>query len=163
MIQDPRDTLRLRRSLKLLNCIVKELSGVRLLNGVKAMQQVWLYWPFFDWLFLTAYFRLWTNWEPLWATTMLLCPIRFQLGTSISTVWRLRAHITTFFCHIWCTSVWPDWTCGSGIRKHHHQKREQKIKHWWILVDSRVPNLAHYNLPNRLKNCFKASPLRSKN
>ncbi|KAF5321876.1 hypothetical protein D9619_000809 [Psilocybe cf. subviscida] len=39
MIQDPHDTLRLRRSLRLLKCIVKELSSIKLLNGIRAMAQ----------------------------------------------------------------------------------------------------------------------------
>ena len=46
MIQDPQDTLRLHRSLRLLNCIVKELSSMRLLNGVRAMAQVMICWNF---------------------------------------------------------------------------------------------------------------------
>lgn len=40
MIEDARDTLRLRRSLKLLNGILKEFASIKLPNGVKAMAQV---------------------------------------------------------------------------------------------------------------------------
>ena len=40
MIGDARDTLRLRRSLKLLNGILKEFASIKLPNGVKAMAQV---------------------------------------------------------------------------------------------------------------------------
>lgn len=40
MIEDARDTLRLRRSLKLLNGIIKEFASIKLPNGVKAMAQV---------------------------------------------------------------------------------------------------------------------------
>lgn len=47
MIQDPHDTLRLRRSLRLLKCIVKELSSIKLLNGIRAMAQVIPYWKLF--------------------------------------------------------------------------------------------------------------------
>ncbi|KAJ3517980.1 hypothetical protein NLJ89_g157 [Agrocybe chaxingu] len=39
-IEDPRDTLRLRRSLKLLNGILKEFSSIKLPNGMKAMAQM---------------------------------------------------------------------------------------------------------------------------
>lgn len=39
-IEDPRNTLRLRRSLKLLNGILKEFASIKLPNGVKAMAQV---------------------------------------------------------------------------------------------------------------------------
>ncbi|KJA30164.1 hypothetical protein HYPSUDRAFT_125792 [Hypholoma sublateritium FD-334 SS-4] len=40
MIEDARDTLRLRRSLKLLNGILKEFASIKLPNGVKAMAQI---------------------------------------------------------------------------------------------------------------------------
>ncbi|KAF8974448.1 armadillo-type protein [Flammula alnicola] len=40
MVEDPRDTLRLRRSLKLLNGILKEFASIKLPNGVKAMAQI---------------------------------------------------------------------------------------------------------------------------
>jgi hypothetical protein len=39
-IEDPRNILRLRRSLKLLNGILKEFASIKLPNGVKAMAQV---------------------------------------------------------------------------------------------------------------------------
>ncbi|KAF9476494.1 ARM repeat-containing protein [Pholiota conissans] len=39
-IEDPRDTLRLRRSLKLLNGILKEFASIKLPNGIKAMAQI---------------------------------------------------------------------------------------------------------------------------
>lgn len=38
--QDSRDTLRLRRSLKLLNAILKEFASIKLPNGMKIMGQV---------------------------------------------------------------------------------------------------------------------------
>ena len=43
MIDDPRDTLRLRRSLELLNGILKEFSSIKMPNGLKTMAQVNLY------------------------------------------------------------------------------------------------------------------------
>lgn len=41
--QDSRDTLRLRRSLKLLNAILKEFASIKLPNGMKTMGQVCTY------------------------------------------------------------------------------------------------------------------------
>lgn len=38
--EDPRNTLTLRRSLKLLNGILKEFASIKMLNGVKTMVQV---------------------------------------------------------------------------------------------------------------------------
>jgi len=40
MDEDPRNTLILRRSLKLLNGILKEFSSYKMLNGVKTMANV---------------------------------------------------------------------------------------------------------------------------
>lgn len=40
MSEDPRDTLMLRRSLKLLNGILKEFASLKMLNGVKTMAKV---------------------------------------------------------------------------------------------------------------------------
>lgn len=43
MLEDPRDTLRLRRSLGILNGIIKEFASIKLPNGIKAMAQVHLF------------------------------------------------------------------------------------------------------------------------
>ncbi|KAF8165214.1 armadillo-type protein [Crassisporium funariophilum] len=40
MQEDPHDTLRLRRSLKLLNAILKEFASIKLPNGIKVMAQI---------------------------------------------------------------------------------------------------------------------------
>ena len=40
MVEDPKDTLRLRRSLGILNGIIKEFASIKLPNGIKAMAQV---------------------------------------------------------------------------------------------------------------------------
>ena len=37
---DPRDALMLRRSLQLVNAILKELSSIKMMNGVKVMANV---------------------------------------------------------------------------------------------------------------------------
>ena len=39
-LNDPRDTLMLRRSLQLVNAILKELASIKMLNGVKTMAAV---------------------------------------------------------------------------------------------------------------------------
>ncbi|KDR83604.1 hypothetical protein GALMADRAFT_219426 [Galerina marginata CBS 339.88] len=40
LLEDPRDTLRLRRSLALLNGVLKEFASIKLPNGMKAMAQI---------------------------------------------------------------------------------------------------------------------------
>ncbi|PPR07214.1 hypothetical protein CVT26_012647 [Gymnopilus dilepis] len=40
MVEDPKDTLRLRRSLGILNGIIKEFASIKLPNGIKAMAQI---------------------------------------------------------------------------------------------------------------------------
>jgi len=40
MVEDDRETLKLRRSLKLLNGTLKEFASIKLPNGIKAMAQV---------------------------------------------------------------------------------------------------------------------------
>jgi hypothetical protein len=40
MVEDAGETLKLRRSLKLLNGILKEFASIKLPNGIKVMAQV---------------------------------------------------------------------------------------------------------------------------
>ena len=40
MMEDAQETLRLRRTLRLLNGILKEFASIKLPNGIKAMAQV---------------------------------------------------------------------------------------------------------------------------